>query len=526
MIHYIKSIAVAAAVLLLAGCSNIPAEQVSQGHILSKSTTSPHFWDEIPISPSTTLPKSIIDGYWHGQFQRVNREVAGADKSAIVFFGDSITWHWSLGGGTGQGVWQEKYSRYNPINMGNSGDITPVMLYRVTHGNLDFAKGQEPKVAVLLCGTNNFAVTQSAEGKVKWDLGADCPAKDVAEGARAIAQVFRRRLPGTRVIMMGILPVSNKAKWAKCQQANAVNAAVACNKREVVYLDLQDKFLLPDGSINTSLFTDGTHLTEAGYHLWAKSIEPFVTETMKSGPLCPVKIMLIGGSVTEGADSSGAYRRYLDGMLRREGHLIDLVGSRKKHHDNQREPDCYQYDLDHEGHWGKNSGWLAKNMPGLLSGDVPDVAVIHMGTEDIVSGSGDAESLTDAIIDNISKVIKALRSKNSKVKIVLAKIIPIQGKTDTVNRLNLKISRYINAHSTTRSPVVVADQHTGFIASEDLSDGGILPSVTGAQKMARVFAGAINTMVSGIGNGGSRQESSTGKSISVTSQKTKVLSFQ
>jgi hypothetical protein len=39
--------------------------------------------------------------------------------------------------------------------MGNSGDITPVMLYRVNHGNLDFPKGQAPRVAVLLCGTNN-----------------------------------------------------------------------------------------------------------------------------------------------------------------------------------------------------------------------------------------------------------------------------------------------------------------------------------------------------------------------------------
>ena len=65
--------------------------------------------------------------------------------------------------------------------MGNSGDITPVMLYRVTHGNLDFAKNHQPKVAVLLCGTNNFVVTQSDGGKVRWDLGANCPPEDVAE---------------------------------------------------------------------------------------------------------------------------------------------------------------------------------------------------------------------------------------------------------------------------------------------------------------------------------------------------------
>jgi lysophospholipase L1-like esterase len=462
----------------------------------SGNISSSHFWDEIPVSPSTTVPEKIKDDYWHGQYQRVNREVARADKSEIVFFGDSITWHWSLGGGTGKDVWKESYSRYNPINMGNSGDITPVMLYRVTHGNLNFAKNRQPKAAVLLCGTNNFVVTQSDGGKVQWDLGANCPPEDVAEGVRAIAQVFRRRLPHTRVIILGILPVSNKTKWVKCRQVNAVNAALNYNESEVIYLDLQDKFLQSDGSINKQLFTDGTHLTVDGYRIWAKSIAPYVAQIMKADPLDPVKIMFIGGSVTEGTNSCESYRRYLDGMLRREGNLIDFVGSRNKHNDNQTEPDSYQYDFDHEGHWGRNSDWLAKNMPGLIAWDVPDVAVIHMGTEDIVSGSGDAESLTNEIIYNISKVIKSLRLKNRTVKIVLAKIIPIQGKTDTVNLLNLKISRYIKAHTKVQSPVVVADLHTGFNASTDLADDGILPNVSGAKKMARIFADVINNMVS------------------------------
>ncbi len=460
------------------------------------SSGTSHFWDEIPVSPSTTVPGKIKDEYWHGQYQRVNRLVASEDKAEIVFFGNSITWNWSLGTGTGQDVWKKEYSCFNPINMGNSGDITPVMLYRVTHGNLDFAEGQQPKVAVLLCGTNNFGVTSSAGGEVQWDLGANCPPEDVAQGVRAIAQVFRRRLPQTRVILMGILPVSNKTKWARCQQANAVNAALTCNKSEVVYLDLQDKFLQPDGSIKQQLFTDGTHLTVEGYQVWANSLDSVLSPMMKAAPLDPVKIMLIGGSITEGINSSEAYRRYLDGMLRREGNLIDFVGSRKKHNDNQIEADSYQYDVDHEGHWGKNSEWLARNMPDILARDVPDVAVIHVGTEDILSGSGTARSLTDEIIDNINRVIESLRLENRTVKIVLANIIPIKGETAKVDLLNRKISRYIKTHSTLQSPVVLADQHTGFIPSADQADDGILPNASGAQKMAGVFAGVINNLLS------------------------------
>lgn len=246
----------------------------------SSVTTSVDFWDPIPSSPSTTMPEKIQDGYWHGQFQRVNREVAAANETKVVFFGDSITLNWSIGPGKGKEVWKKFFSKYNPINMGNSGDITPVMLYRVRHGNLAFPKGQHPKVAVLMCGTNNFVVNQSAGGKVKWDLGDKCPPNDVAHGVRAIAQEFRRRLPKTRLIIMGILPVANEAKRAKCRQVNKHLKEINFGKDEVVFVDLWDKFLNLDGSLNKELFTDGTHLTTAGYRIWAAGLESPIAESL------------------------------------------------------------------------------------------------------------------------------------------------------------------------------------------------------------------------------------------------------
>ena len=141
----------------------------------------PNFWDEIPLSPSTTMPSVVLDDYWNSEFQRVNREVAAAQNTRLVFFGDSITWSWSLGPATGREIWENQFKDHHPINMGNSGDITPVMLHRVTRGNLDFPDGRHPKVAVILCGINNFGVTKSAGGKEKWDLGPDCPPEDIAK---------------------------------------------------------------------------------------------------------------------------------------------------------------------------------------------------------------------------------------------------------------------------------------------------------------------------------------------------------
>ncbi len=257
--------------LAMVGCISVPA--------------GPQFMDPIPPSSSTTMPDEIRDDYWHGQFERVNKEVANAKDVQVVFFGDSITKGWSLLSAKGKPVWEERFAKYNPINMGNSGDITPVMLYRVNHGNLDFAKGQAPRVAVLLCGTNNYGVNQSDGGKVKWDLGIDTDPGQVADGVRAIAQMFRKKLPTTRVIVLAILPVKQAVKWDKVKETNRILAGYAYPKDEVVFLDLQDRFIGEDGKLKPALFTDGTHLTTEGYQVMADAIQPEIDRLINLGPI-------------------------------------------------------------------------------------------------------------------------------------------------------------------------------------------------------------------------------------------------
>jgi lysophospholipase L1-like esterase len=326
-------------------------------------------------------------------------------------------------------------------------------------------------------------------------LGPDCPPEDIARGQRAIAQVFRRKLPQTRVIMMALLPVADSAKWQKCQRVNAINAKLALESDEVAHINLQDSFLQPDGTINGALFTDGTHLTQEGYQAWEKGISPVIGRFMKAPPLAPVKIMLIGGSATEGLDSSTSYRRYLDGMIRRNGHLNDFVGSRHKHKDGTAEPDSYQFDPDHEGHWGRDSEWIADNMPRLLERNVPDVAVIHLGAEDILANKTEAGPLTDGIIKNIGRVITALRLKNAKVKIVIAQNLPVRGREATCVLLNQTISRLARSSASTLSPVVFAEANQRFEPHHDMSKDDALPNASGARKIAGTLSNAINTLL-------------------------------
>lgn len=245
----------------------------------------PQFDGPIAPSPSTIVAEKIQDGYWNSEFKRVNREVAAAKDSQVIFFGDSITLRWSRARAEGLEAWEKYFAKYRPINMGNSGDITPVMLYRTTQGNLDFPEGQAPRVAVILAGTNNYVVKQSDGGKVKWDLGMETPPREVADGIRAVAQSFRRALPNTRLIVLGILPVKNKEKWVKCQETNRILAGLHYPKDKVVFLDLADHFLNQDGSLKENLFTDGTHLAPAGYEVMAQNLAPRIADLVKLGPI-------------------------------------------------------------------------------------------------------------------------------------------------------------------------------------------------------------------------------------------------
>lgn len=265
------SVIVLLVVFSLVGCQSAPA--------------GPRFEDPVAPSSSTIMPDKIRDGYWNGQYRRVNKEVHSAKDVQVVFFGDSITKSWSMLRADGKPVWDSRLARYNPINMGNSGDITPVMLYRVTQGNLDFPKGQHPKVAVLLCGTNNYGVNQSDGGKVKWALGIDTAPSEVADGARAVAQVFREKLPGTRVILLGILPVKQQKKWAKVQETNRILAGYHYPEDEVVFMDLADRFTHADGSLKADLYTDGTHLTTRGYEVMADALVPVIDRLIEAGPI-------------------------------------------------------------------------------------------------------------------------------------------------------------------------------------------------------------------------------------------------
>ena len=98
--------------------------------LISTLHAAENFWDEIPMSPSTTLPAVVLDDYWNSEFEGsiarwLPHKTPGWSFSVIRSL-VMVAWP-----ATGRELWQNQFAANKPINMGNSGDITPVMLHRV-----------------------------------------------------------------------------------------------------------------------------------------------------------------------------------------------------------------------------------------------------------------------------------------------------------------------------------------------------------------------------------------------------------
>jgi acyl-CoA thioesterase I len=199
----------------------------------------------------------------------------------------------------------------------------------------------------------------------------------------------------------------------------------------------------------------------------------------------PVRIVAIGDSITQGDYRYHTWRRPLWQSLTNAGFSVDFVGSTNLHHisTNQpgRLPPSLDFDLDHEGHWEFTADALAAALPGWLTNyPPPDIALLHAGTRDCILN----EPMTNTVLE-LKAIIDILRSRNPRIAILLAKIIPttLQQNANVTN-LNAQLDGLAASKITPASPVIIVDQYTGFNAGADTYDG-IRPSFSGETKLAQ-----------------------------------------
>ena len=187
----------------------------------------------------------------------------------ILFMGDSITDFWH---NRGSNVWNKYYAPRHAANFGISGDRTQHVLWRMDHGELD---GIHPKVVVLMIGTNNT-------GKERNSNTIRNTVPETIAGVQAVVADIRARLPDSKILLLGIFPRGTLDDPQRAQVA-LINTVIAKldDGNMVRYLDIDPKFLEPDGTLPRSIMPDLLHPNEHGYQIWADAMNPTLDEMLK-----------------------------------------------------------------------------------------------------------------------------------------------------------------------------------------------------------------------------------------------------
>lgn len=221
---------------------------------------------------TATKPASKPQEFWMTRHQSfVDRAKKGGVD--VLFVGDSITQGWER---SGKAAWDDRFTSWNPANFGIGGDRTEHVLWRITEGKELI--GIDPKVIVLMIGTNNFGSNTADE---------------IAAGVTAIVAEFRKQEPQAKVLLLGVFPrsaqpgreiqadvVTAANLHPKSKEVNAKIAKLADGKN-VKYLDIGAKFLNAKGDLEKAVMPDYLHLSPAGYKAWADAIEGPVSELLK-----------------------------------------------------------------------------------------------------------------------------------------------------------------------------------------------------------------------------------------------------
>jgi lysophospholipase L1-like esterase len=186
----------------------------------------------------------------------------------LVFIGDSITDGWR--GGKQNAIYKERWAKYNPYNIGISGDETQHVLWRIENGELD-GLTPNPKVAVMMIGTNNIGNANQMS------------AADTAKGIECLVKAIQEKLPDTRLLLLGVFPRGDKAPEvnAKVAEINAQIAKLDDGGKHVKFMDIGGKFLDADGKLPREVMPDLLHPNDKGYAIWADAIGPVIDEMAK-----------------------------------------------------------------------------------------------------------------------------------------------------------------------------------------------------------------------------------------------------
>ncbi len=219
----------------------------------------------------------------------------------------------------------------------------------------------------------------------------------------------------------------------------------------------------------------------------------------------------MGDSITDGDGKHDSYRRHLWHLLKDAGYKVEFLGSRHLNGYYNAQPPNPDFDMDHEGH----SGWTTRNFLSELSGSnegrgrlgdwlsthTPDIVLLHIGTNDILTCED-----TAGIVARIKKMADVTHTMIPSSTILISTLIPLgnarslgfddkycggrEGLNTAVNELNDGLEAVLAKVEQVR--IVGANRRID--PTSDLYDG-IHPNASGERKIAEAWFVALNALL-------------------------------
>jgi lysophospholipase L1-like esterase len=188
----------------------------------------------------------------------------------VYLVGDSITRRWGATDPQYKEMlanWKQNFFGWNAANFGWGADNIQNILWRLENGELD---GVNPKVIVVLAGTNNVGTQPGDEAKVA----------DIASGIQAIVDVCQRKAPNAVIILTAIFPRNDS--MAVIPTIDRINRRIAkfADGKKVRFLNVNRKLADEDGRLFEGMMADKLHPTVKGYQVWADGLKPILTEVL------------------------------------------------------------------------------------------------------------------------------------------------------------------------------------------------------------------------------------------------------
>lgn len=176
-------------------------------------------------------------------------------EGQIVFFGNSLTQ---------AGKWDEYFPAQNPANRGIAGDNTLGML-----GRLHEVIEAKPTKLFLMMGTNDISLSRSND--------------KIMNGIKSIIYQVQEGSPNTVIYIQSLLPINKdvckyKRMQGKEKQIKKLNKELEkfCKTENITFINLYPHLLGGKRLMDAKYTSDGLHINQDGYAIWADQIRKYV----------------------------------------------------------------------------------------------------------------------------------------------------------------------------------------------------------------------------------------------------------